>query len=56
MSANFAALAYAELPICEGTWYERLDLASAFSIIEADNYELGGHDSNERVLYILFTE
>jgi cytochrome c oxidase assembly protein subunit 15 len=49
MSANYAALACTGLPICEGVWYERLDLAGAFSIIEADNYEFGGHDSNERM-------
>ncbi len=48
-SANYAALACTELPICEGAWYERLDFAGAFSIPEAENYEFGVHDYNERM-------
>ena len=48
-SANYAALACTELPICEGNWYERLDLSGAFSIPEAENYEFGAHDYNERM-------
>ena len=48
-SANYAALACTELPICEGTWYERLDFAGAFSIPEAENYEFGAHDYDERM-------
>ena len=48
-SANYAALACTELPICEGVWYERLDFGGAFSIPVADNYEFGAHDYNERM-------
>ena len=48
-SANYAALACTELPICEGNWYERLDFAGAFSIPEAENYEFGAHDYAERM-------
>ena len=38
-SANYAAMACTELPICEGNWYERLDFVGAFSIPEAQNYD-----------------
>ena len=48
-SANYAALACTELPICEGNWYERLDFAGAFSIPEAENYEFGAHEYAERM-------
>jgi cytochrome c oxidase assembly protein subunit 15 len=48
-SANYAALACTELPICEGAWYERLDFAGAFSIPVAENYEFGAHDYDERM-------
>jgi cytochrome c oxidase assembly protein subunit 15 len=48
-SANYAAMACTELPICEGAWYERLDFAGAFSIPEAENYEFGAHDYDERM-------
>lgn len=48
-SANYAALACTELPLCEGTWYERLDFAGAFSIPVAENYEFGAHDYDERM-------
>lgn len=48
-SANYAALACTELPICEGVWYERLDFSGAFSIPEAENYEFGAHDYDERM-------
>lgn len=48
-SANYAALACTELPICEGNWYERLDFAGAFSIPVAENYEFGAHDYDERM-------
>jgi cytochrome c oxidase assembly protein subunit 15 len=46
-SANYAALACTQLPICEGAWYERLDFAGAFSVPEAENYKFGTHDYNE---------
>ena len=48
-SANYAAMACTELPICEGNWYERLDFPGAFSVPEADNYEFGTHDYEERM-------
>ena len=41
VSANYAALACTELPVCEGDWYSQLEFAGAFSIPEADNYEFG---------------
>lgn len=48
-SANYAALACTELPICEGNWYERLDFPGAFSVPEADDYEFGAHDYDDRM-------
>lgn len=48
-SANYAALACTELPLCEGAWYQRLDFAGAFSIPVAENYEFGAHDYDERM-------
>ncbi|MGS2721071.1 COX15/CtaA family protein [Paraglaciecola aestuariivivens] len=48
-SANYAALACTELPICQGAWYERLDFSGAFSVPEAQNYEFGVHDYDERM-------
>jgi cytochrome c oxidase assembly protein subunit 15 len=48
-SANYAALACTELPICEGAWYQRLDFAGAFSIPVAENYEFGAHNNVERM-------
>ena len=48
-SANYAALACTEMPICEGNWYERLDFTGAFSVPEADNYEFGVHNYEQRM-------
>ncbi|WP_299081481.1 heme A synthase [uncultured Paraglaciecola sp.] len=48
-SANYAALACTDLPVCQGNWLERLDFSGAFSIPEADNYEFGTHDYDERM-------
>ncbi|MCF2950286.1 COX15/CtaA family protein [Paraglaciecola aquimarina] len=48
-SANYAALACTELPVCEGSWYEQLSFSGAFSVPEADNYEFGAHPYNERM-------
>ena len=48
-SANYAALACTELPICEGNWAQRLDIAGAFSVPDADNYEFGAHDYPQRM-------
>jgi cytochrome c oxidase assembly protein subunit 15 len=48
-SANYAALACTEFPLCQGDWTSRLDFAGAFSIPEAQNYEFGAHDYGERM-------
>lgn len=48
-SANYAALACTEMPICEGNWYERLDITGAFSVPEAENYEFGAHNYEQRM-------
>lgn len=48
-SANYAALACTEMPICEQGWQQRLDFAGAYSVPEADNYEYGAHDYDERM-------
>lgn len=49
VSANYAALACTEFPLCEGNWTEKIDIAGAFSVPEAVNYEFGAHDYGERV-------
>ncbi|NMH60737.1 COX15/CtaA family protein [Alteromonas ponticola] len=48
-SANYAALACTDFPVCEGEWAQRLDFAGAFSIPPAENYEFGAHDYGERM-------
>ena len=48
-SANYAALACTELPVCEGNWFSQLNLAGAFSIPEASNYEFGAHEYDARM-------
>jgi heme a synthase len=48
-SANYAALACTELPLCEGDWYANLDFSGAFSVPQAENYEFGAHDYGERM-------
>ncbi|MCC2617009.1 COX15/CtaA family protein [Aestuariibacter halophilus] len=48
-SANYAALACTELPICEGEWYENIDIVGAYTIPEAVSYEFGAHDYAERM-------
>jgi cytochrome c oxidase assembly protein subunit 15 len=48
-SANYAALACTELPLCEGDWYASLDFAGAFSVPHAENYEFGAHDYGQRM-------
>jgi cytochrome c oxidase assembly protein subunit 15 len=45
----YAALACTELLLCEGNWYERVDIAGAFSVPEAENYEFGAHDYPQRM-------
>ncbi|GAB3014485.1 COX15/CtaA family protein [Bowmanella dokdonensis] len=49
VSANYAALACTELPVCEANWWDRLDFAGAFSVGHAQNYEFGTHDYAERM-------
>ncbi|GGW91140.1 COX15/CtaA family protein [Alteromonas halophila] len=48
-SANYAALACTEFPVCEGQWWSRLDFGGAYSVPPADNYEFGAHDYAERM-------
>ncbi len=48
-SANYAALACTEFPVCEGDWASRLDFAGAYSVPDAVNYEFGAHDYAERM-------
>lgn len=48
-SANYAALACTEFPVCEAGWLRRLDLAGAFSVPNAANYEFGAHDYGQRM-------
>lgn len=48
-SANYAALACTEMPICEAGWQQRLDFPGAYSVPEAENYEYGAHDYDERM-------
>ncbi|MDT0595136.1 COX15/CtaA family protein [Glaciecola petra] len=47
-SANYASLVCTELPICEGAWINKLDFAGAFSVPDAQNYEFGVHNNDER--------
>lgn len=49
VSANYAALACTELPLCEAGWFEQLDFAGAYSLVEASSYEFGTHDYGERM-------
>lgn len=49
VSANYAALACTEFPICEAGWQNKLDFSGAFSVPEADNYEFGKHDYGQRM-------
>jgi len=49
VSANYAALACTEFPVCQGDWSSRLDFPGAFSVPDAHDYEFGAHDYNERM-------
>lgn len=49
VAANYAAVACTELPFCEGDWASQLDFAGAFSIPDADTYQFGAHDYNDRM-------
>lgn len=48
-SANYAALACTEFPVCEDGWSVRLDFAGAFSVPYAETYEYGAHGYGERM-------
>ena len=48
-SANYAALACTEMPVCEDGWQTRLDFSGAYSVPDAENYEYGAHGYGERV-------
>ncbi|MCA1766833.1 MAG: COX15/CtaA family protein, partial [Idiomarina sp.] len=49
VAANYAAVACTELPFCEGNWTAQLDFAGAFSVPDADTYQYGAHDYNDRM-------
>lgn len=49
VAANYAAMTCTSLPICEGDWVHRLDIAGAFSVPEAATYQYGAHDFEERM-------
>jgi len=49
VAANYAAVACTELPFCEGNWTSNLDFSGAFSIPEADTYQFGAHDYDDRM-------
>lgn len=49
VAANYAAVACTELPFCEGNWSANLDFAGAYSIPEAETYQYGAHDYNDRM-------
>ncbi|GAA0855000.1 COX15/CtaA family protein [Aliiglaciecola litoralis] len=50
-SANYAALACVEFPLCGGgdDWVSKIDIAGAFSVPAAENYEFGAHTAEERM-------
>lgn len=49
-SANYAALACVELPLCsDGDWVSKIDIAGAFSVPAAENYEFGVHSWEQRM-------
>ena len=48
-SANYAALACTDFPVCEDGWAERLDFSGAFSVPYAETYEYGAHGYGERM-------
>lgn len=48
-SANYAALACTNFPVCEGQWWSQLNLPAAYSVPYADNYEFGVHDYTARM-------
>jgi cytochrome c oxidase assembly protein subunit 15 len=48
-SANYAALACTEFPVCEGDWLQNLNFSGAFSVPYAENYEFGAHPYEDRM-------
>ncbi|WP_416306841.1 COX15/CtaA family protein [Neptunicella sp. SCSIO 80796] len=48
-TANYAALACTELPVCEPGWFDKLNFAGALSLPAAENYEFGVHDYSARM-------
>jgi len=54
VAANYAALACTSLPICEGNWWQNLDISGAFTIHEAEDYEFGVHSYSERMTMHVF--
>ncbi|WP_438865536.1 COX15/CtaA family protein [Neptunicella sp.] len=48
-SANYAALACTELPVCEPGWIDNLNFSGAFSLPIAETYEYGVHDYSARM-------
>ena len=48
-SANYAALACTQFPVCEGDWMGSIDFNGAYSVPDADNYEFGAHSYPERM-------
>lgn len=53
-SANYASLACTQLPICEGNWVQRIDVPGAFSVTQAENYEFGTHNYEQRMTMHVF--
>ncbi|AXR04973.1 COX15/CtaA family protein [Salinimonas sediminis] len=48
-SANYAALACTNFPVCEGQWWTQIDLPGAYTVPVAANYEFGVHGYSERM-------
>ncbi|MGI2258476.1 COX15/CtaA family protein [Shewanella sp. GXUN23E] len=50
-SSNYAALACTQLPVCEGDWFDNLQLAKAFSPFQGDHpsFEFGVLDYHTRM-------
>lgn len=48
-SANYAALACTNFPVCEGQWWTQIDMPGAYSVPVAENYEFGVHGYSERM-------
>ncbi|MBW8191240.1 COX15/CtaA family protein [Neiella marina] len=55
-SANYAATACTQLPVCEAGWQERFDIGGAFSLPQSDDgsYEYGRHNYQQRMTIHVF--